>query len=578
MGAASRANMQIQTTYEGRHFGITAARYKLVTQPDRPYVFLFDACGNRLAELLIPSSVHSTCGWDDTVALGNWVGEECDEGFTLSLTAQSSLWRRKIYRLCCADERFTYGIEVEGASALNEVCYFGGYYSGHLRWGSGFFRSGYAFTRGFNPEPNARERTTFGPGESVTVNLTGVPIPGKADWFFTPPPFCLAFQIPSGWLALGVEAAAGANRFTEFAYHGAPDSFYLSLAYEGHTCVDGHHRLPVIGFDFASDPYAAVEAHVSALRSSGVISAHAPSHPAWQREPLFCGWGAQCYLATSEGGRAPDYARQEHYITFLQSLESHNLNPGTVVIDDKWQTTYGENAADLQKWPDLRGFVAQQHAAGRHVLLWLKAWDPEGVPSEHCITNAAGVPIAIDPTHPDGAAAMRASIHRMLSSAGYDADGFKLDFTARIPSGPGIHVHDGSWGLELMRSYLALLCDAARQAKSDALIIAHTPHPYLADLVDMIRLNDINTDHDVLAAMVHRARIARIACPTALVDADNWPITDRETWRTYVQLQPKLGVPSLYFATHIDNTLEPLEDSDYTLLRETWERYRRALE
>lgn len=568
--------MQTKST-EGQGFQLSAASYTLATQPDRPYLFLYSAEGKKLAELLIPASVHSTRGQDDTVALDNWEITEDGEAITLALHARSNVWRSKTYRLRCTEKRFTYEIEVEGEGALTEVCYFGGYYSGHLRWGSGFFRSGYAFKRGFNPEPNTREQMLFSPAESVSINLTGVPIPGKADWFFTPPPFCLAFELPASWVALGIEACPGANRFTELSYHGAPDSFYLSLAYEGHTHVDGSYRLPAIGFDFAPDPYTAIEAHIAALRAIGAVPNPVETHPAWHREPLFCGWGAQCALAALEGGRAPDYARQEHYETFLHDLESHKLHPGTVVIDDKWQVTYGENVADPRKWPDLRGFVETQHAAGRRVLLWLKAWDPEGLPAEHCITNAAGLPIALDPTHPGCAAALRDSIHRMLSPEGYDADGFKIDFTARIPCGPGIHVHGGLWGLELMRAYLALLHNEAKRVKSDALIITHTPHPYLADVVDMIRLNDINTGRDVLAAMAHRARIARIACPKALIDADNWPITNRETWRTYVDLQPELGVPSLYFTTTIDNTREPLEDSDYTLLRNTWDRYRRSL-
>ena len=570
--------MQLSATREGQSFRLTAARYTLAMQPDRPYLLLFDERDHLLADLFIPASVHSTHGLDDTAALSTWDSIENGDGVTLTLTARSSVWQRKTYRLRCYEERFTFDIEVEGAGALTEVCYFGGYYSERLRWGSGFFRSGYAFQRGFNPEPNTREQHTFNPAEGAQINLTGVPIPGKADWFFTPPPFCFAFEGPTGWLAFGVEASPGANRFTEFTYHGALDSFYLSLAYEGHTSIDGTYRLPAIGFDFASDPYAAIAAHAEALRASGAAPAVPRAHPSWQSEPLFCGWGAQCYLAAIEGGRAPDYARQEHYETFLHTLELHGLNPGSVVIDDKWQTTYGENVADPHKWPDLPGFVRAQHAAGRRVLLWLKAWDPEGLPPEHCITNATGLPIALDPTHPECAAAVRKSVRHMLSPEGYNADGFKIDFTARIPSGPGIHVHGELWGLELLRAYLALIHSAAKQTKPDALIIAHTPHPYLADVVDMIRLNDINTGRDVLAAMTHRARIARSACPAALIDADNWPITDRETWRAYVRLQPELGVPSLYFATHIDNTREPLEDSDYALLRETWQHYRRQLQ
>jgi hypothetical protein len=161
----------------------------------------------------------------------------------------------------------------------------------------------------------------------------------------------------------------------------------------------------------------------------------------------------------------------------------------------------------------------------------------------------------------------------MLGPDGYDADGFKLDFSARIPSGPGLVRHGAEWGLELLRRYLWILADEARRVKPDALIMAHTPHPYLADVVDMIRLNDVNKGKDIVAAMSHRARVARIACPEALIDTDNWPCTDLASWRAYLQVQPTLGIPSLYYVDHIDATGEPLEATDYGLLRELWHSY-----
>jgi hypothetical protein len=108
-------------------------------------------------------------------------------------------------------------------------------------------------------------------------------------------------------------------------------------------------------------------------------------------------------------------------------------------------------------------------------------------------------------------------------------------------------------------------------------VIAHTPHPYLADVVDMIRLNDINVGKDVNAAMQHRARIAQLACPDALIDTDNWPITDLAAWRRYLPLQIQLGVPALYCVTEIDTTGEPLEESDYALVRDLWAQYRAAI-
>lgn len=555
--------------------------YCLTFFEDRPFVSVRSPGDDWLVDLFIPSSVHALHGRDDTCRIGEWQVDEQRGVTTFLLEAESSLWKAKRYRLQCFPHRLTFDIEVEGRGQLAEVNYFGGYYSAQPRWGSGFFWSGQSFRAGFNPEPNSGEVNVFSPEANSTIDLMGVPLPGRSDWFFTPPPFCFVMQLPQQWLALGVEGAPGQNRFTQYAYHGMSSAFYLSLAYDGQTAVSGIYRLPAIGFDFAPDEYQALERHVSALirlQGSSLTDADQKKPVAWWRTPIFCGWGAQCYLASIEGGRAPDYARQDRYEGFLSRLEAEDVSPGIVVLDDKWQTTYGENRVDEEKWPDLRGFIQRQHARGRKVLLWLKAWDPEGLPVEECVTNAAGLPIACDPSNPAFEGRLRAAVQQLISPRGYGADGFKVDFTARIPAGPGLSLWGDTWGLELMRTYLEILYREAKRFKPDALIMTHTPHPCLADVVDMIRLNDINTGKDtrrgINPSMAHRARIAAIACPNLTIDTDDWPMPDKAAWRAYTHLQPELGVPSLYYATHIDATGEALDAEDYSLIREAWARYR----
>jgi hypothetical protein len=581
-------NLRMHLEEEQGLLAVRAETYTLTFAADRPFVYLHDASGASVAELFVPSSVHTLQDRDDTVRLGHWeVTQNEDAEIVVSVEAASSVWESKTYRFRCHPQRFLYEVAVTGAGRLAEANYFGGYYSGQPRWGSGFFRSGQRFRKGFNPEPNSAEANYFPPAAGSVIDLTGVPLPGKAGWFFTPPPFCFAFYtLDHRWFGMGIEARPGENTYTELAYTGQLNSFYLTLAYEGHTAVDGHYELPAIGFDFGADEYDVLAAHVGALRAAGHIPASVtqqggvPVRPAWWRQPIFCGWGVQCGHAALEGGRAPAYARQSVYDPMLAILDAQDICPGIVVLDDKWQATYGENAADPGKWPDLPRWIAHQHGEGRRVLLWLKAWDPEGVPVEECITNAGGLPLAVDPTHPAFEARLRASVRRMLgpvTAGGYDADGFKIDFSARIPSGPGIHTHGATWGLELMRLYLGIIYDEAKRVKPDALVIAHTPHPYLAGVLDMVRLNDINMGKDVVRAMRRRAAVAAIACPDALIDTDNWPIENKAEWRRYMEVQPGLGVPSLYYASLIDASREPFDADDYRLIRDVWERYRAGL-
>lgn len=554
---------------------VLSGKYRLVFPADRPFAQLSDAHKQPIAELFYLSEVDTTAGKDDTTGLlGNWQIDRRKGEVILSLRVTSSIWQEKIYRFHCFEDRIVYEIEVRGQAQVTDIHFFGGYFSGNLRWGSGFFWSGQKFTRGFNPEPNTDEEITFSPAENQKIDLMGVPVPGRGDWFFTPVPFCFGFEANTGWIGLGVETPSGRNSFTQFTYRGARGAFFLELACEGHMQVQGGVKLPAIGINFGRDGYDVLEKHVHSLREQQFAPRRPLSpRPEWWYGPIFCGWGAQCYLANQHGGRAPDFARQEHYEVFLRNLDAQHLHPKIVVIDDKWQAAYGLNTVDAEKWPDMRGFIHERHLAGQKVLLWLKAWDPEGVPVEECITNAAGKGLAVDPTHPGFVSRMQETMRNLLGADGFDADGLKIDFSARIPSGPGMRMAKDTWGLELMREYLGLIYTSVKSAKAEALVMAHTPHPYLADVVDMIRLNDINTGRPIPPAMTHRARVARTACPEALIDTDNWPMPNKSAWAEYIKLQPQLGIPALYFDRGIDATGELLDEADYQLIRSTWQNY-----
>jgi hypothetical protein len=89
-----------------------------------------------------------------------------------------------------------------------------------------------------------------------------------------------------------------------------------------------------------------------------------------------------------------------------------------------------------------------------------------------------------------------------------------------------------------------------------------------------VRLNDIIGGHaSVVPQMRFRAELTRAACPELLIDTDDWRIPSLAAWREYLTVKPELGVPSLYYATHVDATGEALEPSDYAALRSVWGRW-----
>ncbi len=235
--------------------------------------------------------------------------------------------------------------------------------------------------------------------------------------------------------------------------------------------------------------------------------------------------------------------------------------------------------------PDLKGWIAARHAEGRKVLLWWKAWDPEGIPAEECVRTADGRPVSVDAGNDAYLARLAGIVHHLLSPEGLDADGFKIDFTQRGPSGRTLKsARPGVWGMAALHTLLRTIEAAAHEAKPDALVVCHTIHPSFADVLDMVRLNDVSK-RDVTGArvpvvdqMTFRHEIVRRILPEHPIDTDQWPMPNRDEWLRYAKVQHTLGVPALYYAEAIDRSGEPIRPEHLAVVARTWDEYRHRLQ
>jgi hypothetical protein len=597
------------STREDGGLQLTTHAYSLAFDPAAPYVVVRDGSGRPWAELATLGDLHTTSGLDAThgirgpgptveAAAGSAASRV--EAVRLVLDLASPRWASKRLSLDCGPDGFDAWLEVEGDGDLTECRLFGGYQAAEPRRGTGMHRSGARFASVFAAEPGPTDRFVVPAAQPVALDVLGGSGPGRGHWFFAPPPLCFAFShgaaqdpLPDGpWMSVGLVAAVGSATFTGFHYEVGDESFAFRLDHEGYTRVAGRYRTPALRFRFgASDPYAAIAAYRETLAADGLLPRLVEGdRPAWWSRPIFCGWGAQAaeaMAASSDGTQTPiwppplpvsSFSTQARYDHYLETLHEHGLTPGTVVIDDKWQRSYGASEVDEDRWPDLAGWIAERHGRGQRVLLWWKAWDPEGLDAACCVRRADGTPVATDPTSDAYLEVLRESMRRMLSPEGYGADGLKLDFTAQTPSGPGMTRMGEAWGIELLRRLLTEVHAAATAVRPDALIVSHAVEPTFAPLAGMIRLNDTLRLADprpwaaVVPQMVHRARIVRAACPDALIDTDDWAMPDRATFRAYLERQPDLGVPALYYVDRIDLSGESLGEDDYAAIRRAWQR------
>ncbi|SDS93362.1 alpha-amylase family protein [Microlunatus soli] len=584
----------MQLRYDPDLREIRAATYRLRLDGNRPRAELFDPEGRSWGRLNLIASAHPLDGRDTAYPTSGPVVTSATDGrVEIVQELHSSTWQSARVRLDCRPDHLaiTFMISPDRPRALDRVTMLGG--EAVLPSGAtGAFRSGIGFETTFVPAPTEPVSFTRPAAVPATISVTGDADPGRLHGIYSPGPFCYAFGLRTeedpvtadGWLGCWLRAGIDDCTFTELGYRPLDGGYLLELDYQGHTVIDGGWQLTVVLRPTAG-PATALADYREDLRRHGltppVLSAP-ETRPDWWQQPIFCGWGAQCAAAAGSDLAAAELSRQDHYDRWLDRLAGTGIVPGTIVLDDRWQLEYGTAEPDPDRWPDLRGWIADRHAAGQRVLLWWKAWDPTGLPVDECITDQSGRPVAVDPGNPRYRHRLTMIIRRLLAADGLDADGFKIDFTQRTPSGTGMH-GTGPWGVAGLHRLLATLADAAKNSKPDALIITHTVNPLFADVTDMIRLNDI-TERDpggvpvpVPQQMRMRQLIARSVLPDLPIDTDQWPMPNLEQWLDYTALQPDLGVPALYYTDLIDNSGEPIGDDHLRLVADSWRRYREVI-
>lgn len=577
-----------------------------------------------LRQELVPEiSIDTAAGLDRTVSVGPAVLEERTGFDRITWIARSTQWTKRYY-VDVHEQHLAFSVDAEGCGQVDTVRYFDAI-------ADASFREHFALTKHFNdrgrtmpraystgssvsfsqvlcPEPNSYAQQLIRPHEYAQVSVNA-----NLDYRggnFVANPGLLAFAVSanpkSQWWALGLATAPGSHLFSELEYLGGED-FALNLNCWGAWEANELFSPPAVVLTHGSTAAQALEYYVGILRESGLVPRVRREEAPWWQRPIVCGWGHQCYQADlfrirSSRERPRDNAAytlctEVNYRDIAARLEAAELPYGTLAIDARWFLTGGLKNIDTGRWPDLPGFVDHLHRQGRKVLLWWGPWDAEGIPAEECVrwfpdrelhanrpgrlakfgTPTPGAKLGVDITLLRVRQRIREQIHYLLGDGpgGVNADGLKIDHQSATPGLYGMAFSAGSgklFGIEAAHEIQHLIYTAAKEAKPDALIIGQSPNPYFVDVQDMLRLGDIyaHRQDSVLEEISFRAQMARIADPTALIDTDGWPLPSLAAWREYTAAQPQLGVPSLYYVSHLDTTGEALTKQHFALLRKIW--------
>ena len=389
-----------------------------------------------------------------------------------------------------------------------------------------------------------------------------------------------------GCLAVGLAPRAGAYNIDHFecAFASMQDGLF-GTDFLGYTEVDGEYELPTLTFTAGEDEFASLSAYADWLYEfGGCQRVDRTDVPRWWQGPLFCGWGEQGILAAGRSSWAltdpkacagpAAMATQEVYSAMSLKLDELGLKPAAIIIDDKWQGRYGELLPDPVKWPDMRAFVDGEHAKGRRVMLWVKAWDNEGLRTGEC-THCLCTPYGCDPTSPAYQGRITETMHRLLSSdeGCFDCDGFKIDFANCMPLGRNLATHEsGVYGLELLKRLMTLLYESAKAVKPDCLVNTSVGHPYFAGVTDQCRLHDFSGQlRNLWEVRAFRAKLFRTAFPGVSIDTDDAATSSKAQTLDYLHRAPELGVPSLYRLHGSENL--PLTDEDFHEIARIWTEY-----
>lgn len=487
--------------------------------------------------------------------------ENCTE---IIWNAESTLWEAKSYILSIHPDGIYYRVKVKGEGKIEDIDYFNNNGSG-----ASFNLEGFAIPEAF--------MTDFY-GMSRKMNTDG----NISYGYFQVPSFVYPFYTEDlkSFVGVGVAAKEGEYKFNKFQYKYISDKnlCYFKLPLDGRTEVKGEWESQGIWCDIGEGYKDVIYKYSSFLYGNNFVKLGNKEKPRWWQGPIYCGWGDQCEESLrqyNDSEKAQDFSAQAFYEKLSDRLDELELKPTMIIIDDKWQKNHGSLEVDEEKWPDLRKFADEQHAKGRRVILWVRAWHNEGIDLDECMTIER-IAYAADPTNPKYQERIYKTVHKLLSSdeGCYNCDGFKLDFINNVFMHPAVRFYDNSlYGVEVFKKLITLYHDAAKKVKPDALINNSIVNPYFSEVTDHIRLNDYNRRllSDEYRVMKYRADIASASQPHTLIDTDSASYIVKKEAMDYLLKAHTLGIPDIYMLNPSVNFT--FDKDDYKAMKEVWDNY-----
>ncbi len=543
---------------------------------------------------------------DKTLALGQLeVISNTSEKTIVRFIHQSNIWQNKCSYYIFTAAGIEHYMEITGKGTIDRLHFGLGLFDNRIVGSTPGFD-------GFIPGcPNFLGKKRFFITEYFSINVTNE----TSHWGLAlnsgPLFYCFYKENVPNVIWSGIIAPPGTNIFSSFDYNckhsdisTEPDNILntqsWSLAYNNHLTVDGSWESPHLFIGFANDFDESLNEYCSMLTNKGAVNGNSTPKADWWMKPIFCGWHEQVAIAKQNSVlskmsqeeletsvESVDQCTQKNYEHFVNIIKEKNIPIGTIIIDAKWQQKDACFVENNIKWPNMRRFIDSCHADGLKVVLWLQAWGLEGLSLDECILEN-GQPICMDPTSPKYQERLERGMQYTLSSDlnCLNADGFKIDYTNRIPIGPHIKTYDDIYGFELQHYYLEFLYKNAKQIKSDAMVSLFIANPYFRDVCDIIRLGDYYSAYGrPVDTMLQRAQVARIAMCDKPIDTDGtFTFSMENNFFKEFYIQADIGIPTLYQVENVFQHrafnqfyLSKFDDKHYDAINKILNNYNESL-
>ncbi|MDR0497849.1 MAG: hypothetical protein LBH42_09565, partial [Treponema sp.] len=362
------------------------------------------------AEFFIASGCDSGDFIDELIEINSPQVFENSNTVQVKFTARTTVWNKAEYIFDITEDHVVYYYKVYGEGNLENVRFFEGFLKDDPRMDDKFYpyfcgpgrhmalhrhvkefmqSSKPLFTHVYSYGINSCDKRILGFYEDMNIRVNGDRHYYGGDWLATPAPFLFLMgnKETDKWVTLGLAVKPKENRFMGYRYAGG-EGFGLELDYMGQTTVKGPWESPRIMMQEAvPDKYLTLEHYVDYLiQEKCVKDVDRSNIPGWWKLPIFGGWGEQVFHSNRwdnffsgqyngwENDNTHLFCTQQFYEESLSKLEAKDINPGILIIDNRWFDDKSLLDIDNELWPDLKGFIKQQHGKGRKIILWSSPW------------------------------------------------------------------------------------------------------------------------------------------------------------------------------------------------------------